>query len=155
MCEKHNGYYAIECPGNLYWLAEQVNAGNTAINAVLASNIVINGTLEYDETDANNALQWTPIGYYNSANDKLLYSGNFDGNGKTIRGLCIIDTSCNYVGLFGANGGKIENLGIVESHGNKRSSRLLQKSRFFSECHLKIRHYHRAGNSVQSIQKAS
>ena len=121
MCEKHNGYYAIECPGNLYWLAEQVNAGNTAINAVLASNIVINGTLEYDETDANNALQWTPIGYYNSANDKLLYSGNFDGNGKTIRGLCIIDTSCNYVGLFGANGGKIENLGIVESHikGNK------------------------------------
>lgn len=121
MCEKHNGYYAIECPGNLYWLAEQVNAGDTAINAVLASNIVINGTLEYDETDANNALQWTPIGYYNSANDKLLYSGNFDGNGKTIRGLCIIDTSCNYVGLFGANGGKIENLGIVESHikGNK------------------------------------
>ncbi|MGM9832897.1 MAG: GLUG motif-containing protein, partial [Candidatus Limisoma sp.] len=119
MCEKHNGYYAIECAGNLYWFAEKVNEGNTAINAVLAADIVDNEDIFNRNgipVASGEFRQWTPIGYYNSDSDKLLYGGNFDGNGKTISGLYFKDSSRNYVGIFGANVGKIENIGILDSY---------------------------------------
>ena len=108
------GYYAISNSGELYWFANEVNNGNTAINAVLTDNIVVNenvlkanGTLNSTPT-----YSWTPIGTsaYN-------YAGTFDGNGHTISGLFLNNTNKSYVGLIGyANGATIKNVGVIDSY---------------------------------------
>ncbi|MBR5677065.1 MAG: hypothetical protein IKX20_02895, partial [Paludibacteraceae bacterium] len=57
----------------------------------------------YDAT-----LAWTPIG-----NKALPYTGTFDGNGCTIKGLTI-DSADNYIGLFGyvGEGGCVQNVNL-------------------------------------------
>ena len=77
--------------------------GNPAAWAVLMENIDLEGS---------EAKPWTPIGtrFSNS------YSGNFDGNGKTISGLYIV-SSDNNQGLFGylSGTGTVQNLSVSGS----------------------------------------
>ena len=120
LLETHNGYYAIENGGQLYWFAKQVNNGNPSINAVLTTNITIHTeVLRYDgslNTWSKIYVAWIPIGFCNSESDSLCYTGTFDGNGKTISGLYYDNTNTNYVGLFGYSNGKIMNVGILDSY---------------------------------------
>ena len=60
----------------------------------------------------NEGAGWVPIGA-DSSND---FTGVFDGNGHTIRGLYvnISGTSDVYAGLFGYNRGTIQNLGMTD-----------------------------------------
>ncbi|MDD3746894.1 MAG: leucine-rich repeat protein [Anaerostipes sp.] len=53
---------------------------------------------------------WEPIG-----NDDNQYSGIFDGDGYTIQGL-YVNTSKDYVGLFGYSRGTIENVNVADSY---------------------------------------
>jgi len=112
----HNGYYAIENAGQLYWFMEYVNDGNTAINAVLTADIVVNESLD------NNPREWLPIGYcyYGEFNIDILYAGIFDGNNKTISGLyCDVrEEYLSGVGLIGqiSSGAVIKNVGVVDSY---------------------------------------
>lgn len=84
------GYYEIASEDDLRWFADQVNGGNTDIDAVLTSNINVSGI-------------WTPIG--TEANS---FGGTFDGNGYGIIGS--LDSSEACAGVFGYNSGTIKNL---------------------------------------------
>ena len=110
-----SGIYEISNAGQLYWFAQQVNSGNTGINAELTANITVNtGVLKPDGTLADNASEfrsWTPIG-----NDSNKYTGTFDGKGKTVSGLYFNETNTDYVGLFGYSNGTIKNVGVVDSY---------------------------------------
>lgn len=81
--------YQISNGQELAWLAENVNNG-TAIQAkaVLTKDIDLAG------------FEWTAIG--NSANK---FAGSFDGQGHTVRNLCINNADANYQGLFGMTAG--------------------------------------------------
>ena len=72
--EQVNGVYQIANAKQLAWFNEKVSGGQTALNAVLISDIVIN-----NETTNNT---WEPIGSYSNQ-----YAGTFDGQGHTISGM--------------------------------------------------------------------
>ena len=140
----HNGYYAIENGGQLYWLAGVVNgtidgtSQDVAANAVLANNITVNkNVLKADGSlsdDAGSFRVWNPIGYYKDESDKssdpTQYCGHFDGNGKTVSGLYYNMRVPNayFIGLFGVVGknatddmvGNVTNVGVVDSYFNGR-----------------------------------
>ena len=75
--------------------------------AVLMNDIVLNdGTFDangtYTRGSSNTAPEkWTPIGKYTDDNHKTPYTGTFDGQGHTIKGLYVNSASDAYVGLFG------------------------------------------------------
>lgn len=109
--------YEITNAAELYWFAEQVNSGNTAIHAKLMDNITINdnvldenGSLNEEKSDTFEP--WTPIGEDNDHK----YTGTFDGQNHTISGLYVVPTG-DYAGLFGyVLGGTIKNVGVVDSY---------------------------------------
>ena len=122
--------YEIGNAGQLYWFADKVNNDKEhygSAKAVLTANITVNSglegknglldSLEYNETgevtNGENITSWTPIG--NSNNQ---YTGTFDGQGHTISGLYFINTSTEYVGLFGMveSGGSVSNVGVEDSY---------------------------------------
>ena len=112
---EENGTYQIANAGNLYWFAEQVNDGNTNLNAALTTDIVVNeGNLaNYDGTSENTWREWTPI-----AADYGSYKGTFDGQGHTISGLYFNDSSAECIGIVGelGRGGVIQNVGLENSY---------------------------------------
>ena len=111
--ENEDGVFEIANAGQLYWFAEYVNAGNTSANAILTADIVVNeGVMTSASTDAR---AWTPIG-----NNSNKYAGTFDGNGKTVSGLCFNNSEAQYVGLFGVIGedGEVKNIGVINSYFN-------------------------------------
>lgn len=69
-----DGVYEISTAAELAWFADQVNVGNTAYHARLTANIYVN--------DGQTSNTWTPIGDYSH-----MYTGTFDGNGKSVYGL--------------------------------------------------------------------
>lgn len=91
------GVYELCTADDLFWFAEEVNSGNTLINAALKNNI-----------DLNNR-EWTPIGNYENP-----YRGKFNGNGYTISGLYCNVTSVDeaVAGLFGYNTGTVSSLAV-------------------------------------------
>lgn len=75
--------------------ADVANSGDTDINITLDNDIDLTG------------IEWTPIGTENRP-----YTGTFDGNNKTIRGLEINQSGTDNVGLIGYLGseGKVQNV---------------------------------------------
>ena len=77
--------------------AEEVRNGNYSLDCTLAADITLTGN-------------WTPVGisFTNS------YTGTFDGNNHTIRGLTV-KGSDEYAGLFGyiGSGGTVKNVKLV------------------------------------------
>lgn len=100
-----DGYYQITNQGQLRWFANLVNTtsnGETKINARLTQDITMDGT------------EWTPIGAVDHP-----FTGEFDGNGKTITGLTCTNASKYYVGLVGyAVGATIQNVTVQDSSFN-------------------------------------
>lgn len=89
-------YYELANAEHLFWFAEQVNGGNTAINAVLTTDIDLGDQ------------QWTPIG-----NVTYAYTGVFNGQGHRISGLHMDIQECGDWGLFGyVSGATIENFSV-------------------------------------------
>ncbi len=116
--------YEIANAGQLYWFAALVNgtladgtAQNPSAKAVLLNDITVNtGVLTADGTlasDVSGFRVWTPVG-----NDSNPYQGTFDGQSHTVSGLYFNNSATDYVGLFGyiGNGGKISNVGVVDSY---------------------------------------
>jgi len=111
-----DGYYEISNGGQLYWFAQQVNGGNSAINGKLTADIVVNENVLNDvgmpDLYESTFREWVPIG----SRDTTEYSGKFDGQGHTVSGLYLNDYVDEDVGLFGAiNGATIQNIGLVDS----------------------------------------
>ena len=107
-----DGVYQISSGSELAWLAQQINSGkNAACKAVLTKDIDLGGKDN-----------WTPIGKSYS----YAFKGNFDGQGYTIKNLCIEGSTSGNYGLFGyMDGGTIRNLtltGVVNVTGSGSSS---------------------------------
>ena len=88
---------------------------NTAANAVLTADIVINENVldaEGNLTEStDNLLVWSPIGL----DYDVKFSGSFDGQGHIVKGI-YINTVNSRQGLFGYNGGTIKNVGVTNSY---------------------------------------
>ena len=95
--------YRINSAQDLKRLADDVNAGNDFAGKffVLTADIELSGN-------------WTPIGYFNSRDDKKPFNGTFDGQNHTISNLTIDNPSVGSQGLFGFVGenGTIKNLNL-------------------------------------------
>lgn len=115
--------YQISNRAELYWFARLVNGKleneeqDLSANAILTKNIIVN---EY-VLDANKELlsgrdfiEWEPIG----TSSWKTYTGTFNGQGHTIRGLYFNHPGEEYVGLFGYIGanGKISNVEVLDSY---------------------------------------
>jgi len=92
---------SISTEAQLREFAALINSGEKDFNGcviVLENDIKISGG------------EWVAIG-----TPLHHFEGEFDGNGKIIRGVYIDQPDKNYQGLFGYNEGDIKNLGLVES----------------------------------------
>ena len=100
--------YEISTADELKNFAIAVNGGEKSAHAVLMNNIDLSSVCG---ESLNSGTSWNPIGIISQQ-----YSGTFDGNGKTISGLYIKNTSSDtgYQGLFGFVGrsGKVQNLSV-------------------------------------------
>ncbi|WP_337462144.1 GLUG motif-containing protein [Jutongia sp.] len=114
--------YEISNAGQLYWFAGLVNGTlsgvtqDTSANAVLTADIVVNKNVLKSDGSLNDGTfkEWTPIG--NTCNGSYSpYIGIFEGQNHTISGL-YFKQDIDEVGLFGYNGGKISNVGILDSY---------------------------------------
>ena len=99
--------YSISVPSEIAWLAAAVNGTLPETKAAVSADSFSGKTFILTKDINLNDQAWTPIG-----NGTNKFQGTFDGNGKTIKNLCIIGTD-NYVGLFGfTTDGTIKNLTI-------------------------------------------
>ena len=118
----YNGWYAISTAEELYGFAKLVNGGTTSANGVLTADIVVNENVLTADGELNGTpkYSWIPIGASKN------FTGNFDGQGHTIRGLYFNNTNSSgghFVGLFGLVGvgtgnniASVSNVGIVDSY---------------------------------------
>ncbi len=111
--------YEISNAGELYYFKDVVNSGNTAAYAVLTADININsgvlagyGVLSSKQSEF---IIWESIG---TTDNK--YNGIFNGQGHTISGLYLNDSSKSYCGLFGCTGtdALIEKIHVDDSYFN-------------------------------------
>ena len=133
--------YEIGTAGQLYWFAGLVNgtltdgtAQNLKANAVLTADITVNenllASIKTDEdgnvTNGSSFKAWRPMGM---ADEKGYltgwYTGIFDGNGYSIRGLYVnrdeaaddVNTwFISSIGLFGYYSGVTRNLSVIDSY---------------------------------------
>ena len=103
--------FVLKTADHLAWFREFVNEGNMEACAKIADDVKeIDMSTVCHKADAEKQvteLSWIPIGtsYTNR------YQGTFDGNGKTISNLYIINAAAGYVGFFGyAEKGSIKNI---------------------------------------------
>ncbi len=96
------GECLVTATEGLEYIAEQVNAGNEEYTD---ANIVLDGDIDLAELAAMTrssavANNWTPIG-----TEKNPFKGSFDGNGKTIKNLALVESEAKegkaFVGFFG------------------------------------------------------
>ena len=103
--------FELKTAEHLAWFRDFVNEGNMKACAKIADDVKeIDMSTVCHKADAEKQvaeLSWTPIG--NFARNK--YQGTFDGNGKTISNLYIINAASGSVGFFGyAEKGSIKNI---------------------------------------------
>ncbi len=126
--EKQDGYYLISTLEQLVWFRDEVNFGNTAINAKLCADIPMNegnyilmsGIPNFTE----DAVMWKPIGGYDYSDNEnyvKFYEGHFDGCGYTLSGFYIVHDKmapeASELGIFGATSedSVISNLNVTLS----------------------------------------
>ena len=103
--------FELKTADHLAWFRDFVNEGNMKACAKIADDVKeIDMSTVCHKADAEKQvaeLSWTPIGI--SFGNK--YQGTFDGNGKTISNLYIINAASGSVGFFGyAEKGSIKNI---------------------------------------------
>ena len=130
--------YEVGTAQGLATFASMVNAGNkfkgytiTLTQDIDLNDLVTVSTLDNDDTPVTN---WTPIG-----TDEHPFEGIFDGDGKTISNLTIVDKTRNNVALFGRTNDKAEirnftlkNVTLVGNHyvaavvGNAYTTKIIE-----------------------------
>ena len=103
--------FVLKTAEHLAWFRDFVNEGNMKACAKIADDVKeidMSTVCHKADTEKQVAeLSWTPIG--NFAGNK--YQGTFDGNGKTISNLYIINAASSSVGFFGyAEKGSFKNI---------------------------------------------
>lgn len=121
--------YQIYNAGQLFWLAREQNErqSRVAMHARLMADIDANpgytfhadGTVTYEGTVVTGGWRhWVPIGKMIRTNgEDHQYHGHFDGDGHTVSGLYVDDTSLDCVGLIGyMHQGRVHNVAVVNSY---------------------------------------
>ena len=103
--------FVLKTADHLAWFRDFVNEGNMEACAKIADDVKeIDMSTVCHKADTEKQvteLSWIPIG--NFAGNK--YQGTFDGNGKTISNLYIINAASEHLGFFGyAEKGSIKNI---------------------------------------------
>ena len=103
--------FILKTAEHLVWFRDYVNVGKSSACAKIADDVEeIDMSTVCHKADAEKQvaeLSWTPIG--NFARNK--YQGTFDGNGKPISNLYIINAASEHLGFFGyAEKGSIKNI---------------------------------------------
>ena len=117
-----SGYYEIANEQQLYWFVEHVSQdGNQKANGIITADIVCNtNVVERVKIGKTAELrQWYPnyyTGEYRTINRNAVFEGKLNGNGHTISGIYINDTTLTNAGLFQTLKGTIENLAITDSY---------------------------------------
>lgn len=108
--------------------AENLLENNTNTYAELTSNIDLNPNFIFTKdgcTGEGTPQEWKPIGLISSNfSSQLPYLGEFDGNGHTISGLYINESSTTEMagGLFGYLAGYIHDVNLENSYINSKSA---------------------------------
>ena len=108
--------------------AENLLENNTNTYAELTSNIDLNPNFIFTKdgcTGGGTPQEWKPIGLISSNfSSQLPYLGEFDGNGHTISGLYINESSTTEMagGLFGYLAGYIHDVNLENSYINSKSA---------------------------------
>ena len=120
----YDGAGTDECP-YLITTAEELQ------NISLATDAYFRLELDIDMK----GVEWTPVG--NNMDEEAGFSGNFDGNGRTISNLSVTKiksanwnkykNTYNYAGMFGVNNGTISNLTLENCTVNVTDSSLDQR----------------------------
>lgn len=126
---KENGYYLISSLEQLIWFRDEVNFGNTAINAKLMADIEMNSgkyiIFNGEPVFTDDAVIWEPIGgydYEDEDNYVKFFNGKFDGNGHTLAGFYIkhdkMSADASSLGIFGivSEQGSVNNLNVSLSY---------------------------------------
>ncbi len=128
-------YMVISSAEELAYFANQVtNIGKTNLNAYLTKDIRLNpegivdvsGNLLFDPSELR---EWTPIG---SAELDHFYGGVFDGNGHTISGVYVNNSTAERVGFFATmENAQVKKLGVENSYivGGKYVGGLVGRSK--------------------------
>lgn len=108
-----SGVYQISSEKELKWFVNAINGGNTSANGALTADLSLNS-----EGDDGN---WYPIG-----NDKNPYTGTFDGQNHSVKGIVIRNQKTEQ-GFFGNIDGKgtVKNLkvsGDIKASGDSLST---------------------------------
>lgn len=109
--------YEISNAGELHWFSANVNAGDNTANAVLVNDITDNSDVfsSYGilNSDTSSFKVFEPIG-----NATYQYKGIFDGQGHTVNGIYVKDSTKSNVGLFGyiGSGGAVKKVGVDNSY---------------------------------------
>ena len=115
-----NNPYLIQSEKDLYLLSDMVYNGESFEGKyfLLMEDILMNDTKKfYSWEDMPPENEWRPIG-----TPTTYFRGFFDGNGKTVTGIYLSDTSKNYAGLFGyIKNAEIKNLSVEKSYISGRN----------------------------------
>ena len=94
--------YQISTLNHLYWITQ--NSSEWDKYYIQTANIDA-----FSTSSLNDSSGFSPIG-----NNSTQFTGSYDGDGYTINGLTIADSSTNHIGLFGyTNGATIQDLGVT------------------------------------------
>lgn len=96
------GVYQISSPEELAWFAEQVNGGQTELDAELTADILLGS-----DSSSYSGSVWPIIGIDKGS----AYKGTFDGKDHVVYGLNLTRKYTNYFGLFGL----LDTLGVVRN----------------------------------------
>ena len=130
--------YQLDSKEDLEWFRDRVNAGNPGACAVLTKDIILNNNCDsYEQWGVNPPLySWIPIKFY---------SGIFDGDSHSIKGIYIKETdeeAYGHYGLFSEiKDGEIKNLGVENTYidvifDNVGGIAAKAKNSIISNCHF-------------------
>ena len=102
--EEDDNIYEITYASELAWLAAAVNGTLPATKSTVSADSFAGKTFRLTQDVDLGGNEWTPIGKANS--DSKNFEGTFDGNGHTIKNLCITKGS-EGAGLFKSVAGEV------------------------------------------------
>ena len=100
--------YHVASEAGLNAWSEYTNDGNYYTNLVLLDDITLT-------PKANNASNWTPIGYRSDGQYSDKYAGTIEGNGHTIDNMVVNTPSENFAAMIVTLSGTVQNLTIGSS----------------------------------------
>ena len=100
--------YHVASEAGLNAWSEYTNDGNYYTNLVLLDDITLT-------PKANNASNWTPIGYRSDGKYSDKYAGTIEGNGHTIDNMVVNTPSENFAAMIVTLSGTVQNLTIGSS----------------------------------------